>query len=229
MMDRGERASAGRGWERHAPLTGVVAVVLWVIGAILLQSGGRADQEAAASEHLTFYAENEGKILLGAFLFGLGTLFFIWFLGSLRDRLYRGEGGTGRVSAIAWGGGLITAAMLLANLAPDIAAALTDDEVFAPAAAQALSVLTVGFFAAAELAAAVLTAATALAIWRTGVLPRWLALASAALALLLLIVPIGWLGLIFGLPLWVLIVSMLLYMQTRGPDRADAAAMARAA
>ena len=141
MMDRGQRAGTGRGWERHAPLTGVVAVVLWVIGAILLQSGGRADQEAAASEHLTFYAENEGKILVGAFLFGLGTLFFIWFLGSLRDRLYRGEGGTGRVSAIAWGGGLITAAMLLANLAPDIAAALTDDEVFAPAAAQALSVL----------------------------------------------------------------------------------------
>ena len=229
MMDRGERASAGRGWERHAPLTGVVAVVLWVIGAILLQSGGRADQEAAASEHLTFYAENEGKILTGAFLFGLGTLFFIWFLGSLRDRLYRGEGSTGRVSAIAWGGGLVTAALLLANLAPDIAAALTDDEVLAPAAAQALNVLTVGFFAAAELAAAVLTAAAALAIWRTGVLPRWLALASAALALWLLIVPIGWLGLIFGFPLWVLITSVLLYMSTRDPNRADEAAMARAA
>jgi hypothetical protein len=33
------------------------------------------------------------------------------------------------------------------------------------------------------------------------------------LALWLLIAPIGWLALIFGVPLWILVVSVLLYRQ----------------
>lgn len=41
---------------------------------------------------------------------------------------------------------------------------------------------------------------------------RWFAWFSLALALILAIVPIGWLGVILGLPLWTLIASVLLWM-----------------
>ena len=67
--------------------------------------------------------------------------------------------------------------------------------------------------------------ATAVAVLRTGILPRWLAWVSLALALLLLIPPIGWLGLIFGLPLWTLLVSFLLWQRaSRGHDAEPASA-----
>jgi hypothetical protein len=44
------------------------------------------------------------------------------------------------------------------------------------------------------------------------VLPRWLAWASLVVALTLLIAPVGWAALIFGFPIWVVIVSVLLWM-----------------
>jgi uncharacterized protein (DUF58 family) len=63
-------------------------------------------------------------------------------------------------------------------------------------------------------------AATALVILRYGALPRWLAWVSLVLALILAIVPIGWLGVIIGLPLWTLVTAVVLY--TRAPQEVTA-------
>ena len=48
---------------------------------------------------------------------------------------------------------------------------------------------------------------------RLRTLPRWYGWLSLALALLLLILPIGWAGFIFGFPLWLLLTSLLLYLR----------------
>ena len=72
------------------------------------------------------------------------------------------------------------------------------------------------FFGGVELFAIPLTAATALVILRYGALPRWFAWVSLALALILVIFPIGWLGVIVGLPLWTLVASVLLYLRPAG-------------
>jgi uncharacterized protein (DUF58 family) len=48
---------------------------------------------------------------------------------------------------------------------------------------------------------------------RLRALPVWLGWVSFLLALLLLILPIGWVGVVFGLPLWMIATSVLLYLR----------------
>lgn len=43
--------------------------------------------------------------------------------------------------------------------------------------------------------------------------PRWVAWVSLLLAVWLVIGPIGWLGLLFGVPVWTLLLSVLLWLQ----------------
>ena len=99
----------GRGpaWERYAPLTGVLAVVFWVIGTIVRETAVEMKTPATL---LDSYRTEEGSILLGGFVWLLGTLFFFWFLGSLRARLAAAEGGVQRLTALAFGGGVAAAA-----------------------------------------------------------------------------------------------------------------------
>jgi type IV secretory pathway TrbD component len=59
--------------------------------------------------------------------------------------------------------------------------------------------------------------------WRApGLLPRWWAAFSALVAVVLVIGPIGWAALIFGMPVWTLGTS--LFVLLRAPVRARAAA-----
>ena len=67
------------------------------------------------------------------------------------------------------------------------------------------------FFGGVELFSILLLVATGLVTLRFGGLPRWFAWVSLALALILAVPPIGWLGVIAGLPLWVLLISVLLW------------------
>jgi hypothetical protein len=197
-------------WERLAPLTGIVAVALWIIGAFTFDAVGDFPENNPQGV-LATYADNENEILLAGFTFQLGALFFIWFLGSLRSRLLVAEGGLSRLTAIAFASGLAVAVFLVAFPGGDQAAALSED--LTPDAAVALNNLTLLFFLGAELTAAVLLIATGLLSVTRGAFPRWLGWGSLLLALWLLIPPIGWLGLLLGFPLWTLAVSLLLYLR----------------
>jgi hypothetical protein len=209
-------------WDRFGPLAGVAAVALWILGFVLFLATEVEGAETAA-EILAGYEEDENQILLAAWVFGLGGVLFLWFLGTRRLRLLAAEGASGRLTAVAFGAGIATAVFLISLPLGDAAAALTDD--LEPAAAQALNEVGTAFFIGAELSAVALTVATGLVILRTGVLPRWLGWVSLVLGLWLLIAPIGWLGLIAGFPLWVLALSFLLWQrgETVEPQRAGAA------
>jgi hypothetical protein len=69
------------------------------------------------------------------------------------------------------------------------------------------------FFVGAEIAGAILLVSTGMLAIRTAVLPTWLGWASLVVALLMLTVigPIGFIAIVIGLPLWVLVVSILLW------------------
>ena len=69
------------------------------------------------------------------------------------------------------------------------------------------------FFAGVELLLIPLFLATALATLRQGALPRWYGWSSLALAIVTAIPLIGWLGVYVGLPLWVLVTSLLLFLR----------------
>ena len=104
-----------------------------------------------------------------------------------------------------------------------MAAAIADDADLSEQAAVAIRVVGDVFFLGGEMSVAVLLAACGVHALRTGSLPRWLAWVSLVIALALIILPIGWAALLFVFPLWVLIVSYLLWSAS-----ADTAAVAGA-
>jgi hypothetical protein len=208
------------GWERLAALSGLVAVALWVIGVVLEEVSNLPGEDP--NEILSWFQDESNTILSGAFIFMLGSLFFLIFIGALRVRLVRAESESAFLSAIAFGAGLVVVALTLLIPGPNLAGALAKDDL-TPEAAQALTVVDDAFFVAAELAAALLLVATGLAILRYGALPRWVAWISFLFALWLLIPPIGWAGLLVGVPLWTIIVAVLLWMRS-GDDSAAARA-----
>jgi hypothetical protein len=204
-------------WERYAPLTGVVAVVLWVVGIIILTGPGHIGNNSgdAAAVILAKYAGHSSAIQFGVWLIMLGALFFIWFVGSLRSAVFGAEGGTARLSTLVGMGGVATGFGVLLAHAPSFAAATTSDNLTAPAA-KALILMDDVFFYAAEFSVAVLFFAAAVSIFRWSVLPGWLGWVSLVFAVLAVIPPVGWAILALGLPLWTLVVSWLLYAKQRG-------------
>jgi hypothetical protein len=206
-------------WERLAALTGVAAVALWIAGVLVLETVSPEDEKSP--ESLLAYFEDEGTTLLvGAFLFALGTAFFVWFLGSLRAAFLAGEGMPGRVTAIAFAGGIGKAVFDLGVMGGFVAGALGADENLTPEAAQAIFWMDDAFFIGAEFMGLVFMAASALLVFRTRVLPVWMGWLALVIAIGLLVVVIGWVFLLFGLPLWVLLASLLLWRAAPEPARA---------
>jgi len=212
--------SPPRAWGRWAPLVGVGAFVLWVVG-IALDPGIPDLFVASGDEWLTFVSGNEGGILTSRLLLLVGDFLFILFLGVLRTRLYAAETGSRHWTAIAFGGGMVTAAMLIGTSTPVLAASGADG--LEPSAAQALGVLEYAFFIGAGIAGASLLAATGVLAIRTPVLPTWLGWASLVIALLMLTIigPIGFIAIVIGLPLWVLVVSILLWRRGNAASSSD--------
>jgi hypothetical protein len=199
--------------ERFSALAGVLAVVLWGVGVAIIGGGhvglpGGVPEEGA-DEVLAHFRENEDAVVSGGWLFMLGSLAFLWFAGILRGRLLRAEGGAGTFASIAFAGGVATGIFALGIPTGGVVAALGVDQIGAPEAA-ALNAVEAAFFIGAELSAIVLLAATAVVALRTAALPRWWAGASILLAVWLVIGPIGWIGLLAGLPIWTLVTSLIL-------------------
>jgi hypothetical protein len=199
--------------DRLGPLAGIVAVVLFVLGVVMIEGGtSTPGDDATPAEYLAYYQNDDSGILWAGVVFQLGAAFFLWFLGALRARLMAAEGPLARLTATAFAGGIAAATCALLLPAADMAGALSEGEL-TPDAAIVFNNLGDAFFLGAEFASAVLVAATGLVILGTRALPRWLGWFSLLLALLLLIAPVGWAGLIFGMPIWTILVSLYLFMR----------------
>jgi hypothetical protein len=198
--------------ERLAPLTGVVVVVFTVVAFVL--AGDSPDFTDDPQAIADYYADDPGKLQVAFYIDAVGTFFLIWFAGSVRTALRTAEGGLGRLSAVSFGGAVVAGAMFLAYDAANIAAAFRADEDGAIDPAVAASLWDVGGvflgMGGAIASAVFVTAAAVVALRRRAVLPVWFAWASVALAIVL-VSPFGWVGLI-GFLLWVLIVSVMLYV-----------------
>jgi len=205
-------ARASASWERWAPLTGVLAVALWLAGIAVWES---AIDDGNAASLLHSYREHENSILIGGWLWLLGTFAFAWFVGSLRVRLAGAEGEARRLTGIAFAGGIAVIVFGFAMPGPDMAAAIANGANLSEPAAEAIRVIADVIFIGAEMAAAVLLAATGILIWRTRALHRGVAWFSLFVALVLVILPIGWAALLFGVPLWVLLVSAMLWRRAK--------------
>ena len=191
-------------------LSAVGSVVLWAAGLfIAVGMTNEPNDNASDQQFLTYVQHHDNAIIAGSWLFMVGCITFICFGAFLRDRLMRYEGGSGIGSSIAYAGTIGFGVTGLGIFAPKASAAIAANDISAATAATVFH-LTDAFFMSAELMAILPTAAVAAIALRTGVLPKWWAAVSGLLALVLLIGPIGWAGLIFGMPLWTLVTGCLL-------------------
>jgi hypothetical protein len=197
--------------ERYEPLAGVVAAILWIVGTALLEKSDRPEGKDTAA-FVAWVEENDTAILAGGIVFGFGVLFFLWMLGSLRSRLLEAEGGTGRLSTVAFASGVATSVCLMALYLPHAQAAF-DHANISDTSVDALVHVGDAFFAGVELFLIPLFLATALVTLGQGALPRWYGWTSLGLAIVTAIPLTGWLGVYVGLPLWVLVTSLLLFLR----------------
>jgi hypothetical protein len=112
-------------WSRYAPLTGVVAVVPWIIGAYLLEKTDRPTSDALFA---AWVGDAKTELVVVGLIFGFGVLFFLWFLGTLRATLIAAEGGSGRFSTLSFASGIAVAICLMFTYLPQPQAAFTLDE-----------------------------------------------------------------------------------------------------
>jgi len=210
--------SENRSWALLGPL----AVVLWVVGIILINKNGPADH-ATGSEILAWYKSDSDTIVMGGWLFMLGCLGFVAFVAGLRRRLAEAAGQASQLPGLALAGAAMAGVCGMLTAAVDLAGGIDKNDID-PATAATFHHSTDIFFVGAELAAILPLVAVAIVAWRTRILPRWWAAFAALVAVVLVVGPIGWLGLLFGVPLWTLGTSLFLLL--RSPERMRSAAAA---
>ena len=148
----------------------------------------------------------------------IGLLLFIPFLGYLCSVLREAEGPRGWLATTAFGAGLVDVTIKLGSIAPAKAAENFGD---ATAMHQALEDMNSIAFIVTMLPLSILTAASAVIILKTGVLPRalgWLAVVTAPALLvngMFLDAEFGPAFLLFML--WVLLASVVLTVRSSAP------------
>jgi hypothetical protein len=207
---------------RWAALGGLVYVVLFVIGTILLFDGAPSGDSAPAKV-IRWYSDSghRNRIHVGWLLIGLGVLFLLWFIGALR-RAVSAVDGEGILTGVVGLGGGIYAALALASVAlSDGIRTMSDDtyqhRVF-PELIHAADDATWVMHATGAAALGVMIIATSVAFMRGSVWPTWA----------------GWLGVVVGILalasivffpqflflLWILVVSLWMFRRTQSPSGA---------
>lgn len=209
---------------RLAPLTGVIFVALYVISTVIGLKGS-PDFAGTSQEISEYYVDKQDEILISSVLAAIATPFFLWFAGCLRSAIARVEGGTARLASTAFGASVAALALGVGGVMVNAMGALRVEEQGEISADIATAYFDIGqilSFAAVPAAIAAGLAATAVASLRyRAILPAWLAYLTLVLALVDVIPPISWIGTMVGV-LWVLVVSVLLYVQRVGEEPAVA-------
>lgn len=197
--------------ERLAPLTGVVSVGLIIIGVVVFNN---YDFLPPAEKVADFLNDNPTRVSTGGYIASLAAFFLIWFAGSVRSALIEREGGTGRLSTVAFGGGVAASIALGISFIAIFASGLRAS---APGGITPIGAVTMFDFwgqVMGQLFAifmAVFIGATAVVSLRTALFPAWFGWASALVAFGLL-TPFAYIVLAFAV-VWLLVVSIWLYIK----------------
>jgi hypothetical protein len=195
--------------QRFGIIAGALAGLLWVVSVLLLEGAGNPAGPEGGAEIVEFYRDERALILAAATLHGLAGFLFLWFVAALRG-LLDDVGAARWLTTAVVVGGTAGGALMLALMGGQSTGATTDKELLTPDSALVFWRLAHGFFAAAEVALAVFLAALSILALRGVLLPRWLGWFGIVVTVLLLIPPIGWLALLFLLPIWLVIASVVL-------------------
>ncbi|WP_404387098.1 hypothetical protein [Humibacillus xanthopallidus] len=199
---------------RSAALAGVAFALLFSTSLALLRSVTPEDPFVVAS-----WTEGAGgRVRVALALVPFAGIAFLWFIGVLRDQF--GELEDRFFASVFLGSGLLFLAMVFVSMA--LAGALLAgvsagrESVFSSdtVAFGRATMLQVGNVYALRMAAVFMISLGT--IWlRTGLMPRWVSVATYALAaVLLFVISLSlWVALVF--PAWVLAVSLLILVRSR--------------
>src|SRR2546430_740544 len=207
-------ARSTAGLARWAALGGILYVVLFVIGVIVMFDG-EPNGDASPARVIAYYSDSghRNKIMFGWLTAGLGIFAFLWFLSSLRRAVRRWEGEDGFLTALTTIGGAIYATLAFAAIALNVGVRTMSDDTYHhtvfPGLIHAAGDASYVLHATGGAGASAMIIAATLAAMRATAIPKWA----------------GWLGIIAGNPalasimffpqaaiaLWTLIVSGLLF------------------
>jgi hypothetical protein len=193
-------------WPAWVPLTGILFVALAVLAFII--SGDTPGTGDSPQEILDFYKDNDSEQIWASAVLAWGAVSFLFFLGVLWTMLRGAEDGPARLSAVAFGGGVILAIGMLSFASFTFALGDFADDL-SPDAAQALHALNSDFFFPLAAGLGTLMISTGLICIRSRALPAWLAWIALVIGIAA-ITPIGFFAFLAFL-LWTLIVSVLLW------------------
>lgn len=203
-------------WERFAPLTGVISVACSLVGVLLVLN--QPQTKSSDAKIVAYFGDHTHRVqgAVGFFVFLVGVLFLLAFLGTLRERLLLAEGQPGKLTAVAFGAGIAALplwgiSMLLANVVSFTVSESSfkvDPDTF-----RLLSVASYFTWVLALFISSIVVWTTSAVALRTGALPRWYALAGIVVGAVQLF------GLFFfpffAWWLWIVLTSILLMTRRR--------------
>lgn len=196
--------------ERMAPLTGVVFLVLIVAGTVVINN---YDFLPPGQEIQQFLEDNSTNVRIGAWVMFVAAAALLWFAGSLRVTLRKAEGGSGRLSAVSFGGGVAASALMMGAMGAMLAAAArggSDGGIGVETATALFDLSGILMGSVAPIALGVMLGAAVVVSSRMNVFSGWFNWVTAILAVGLLLPELSW---IFTGPavLWIAVTGYLIY------------------
>ena len=175
--------------ERWHAASGYLVVLFGVAGAAFER--GSPPANAPVDQLMTFVAIYRRELLAQSVLFVLSAGTYLWFYGALRTVLQRTEGGTGRLSAIAFGAGIVSVALQMVFQGTQVAVAITARDAMEPSVVALSAALMWALSVIAYVPLAVMLGAVSAVSLRYGAFPRWLGWFSALTAIAHLVMALG--------------------------------------
>jgi hypothetical protein len=205
---------------RWAGLAGIVYVVLFVVGLIVLLHG-LPDSSAPPAEVIRYYRDggNRDHIHIGFLLILVGVFFLVWFVGALRE-VVRRLAGDGLLTAVTTVGGAVYAATTLVAFSLDEAIYTMSDDTYNhavyPGLIHAANDAGYVIHSAGGVGLGAMIVAVSLAALGARALPAWLGWLSvlAGVVVVFSIFFFPW----FVIALWLVVASVLV---TRASMRAE--------
>jgi hypothetical protein len=177
-----------RSGARLAASCGAMSVVLLIVGNEVAKIGGGSPALHDSPRAWADAVGTPAASIVGAFVVAVGLCLLVPFVAGLADMLRRQDGRDGILASLVVGGGLLTAAVGLAAVAPLAAAGvLADDGQLEPVLAKALGLMNASLFVVMWTTTAIYVGAAAALVLRTRALPRFVGWTGALLSPALLV------------------------------------------
>ena len=206
-------------WNRWGSVTGVVFVVLVVLGGPVA-AGNTPGSKASGAQVIAFFEAHRSRERVSAVLLTLAFIVFLFFAGSLRTFLRRKRSIEGLSSVV-----LAAAAVLVAGqtAGSGVIFALSDAPTrLSPGAAQALNLLSNDMVLTSAAGFSAFGIASGVAILRGAPLPTWLGWLAILIGVVVL-TPAEFVAVI-ALAVWIVIISILIVVRGDASQRDESAA-----